>query len=1027
MRRNLLGLRLAGKAFTWSVPATMVLCLALGTAMTAGCRTTPSDEVEDIAADVPVEQDLMDLQWLPDESKELTGNERWIQPPKTARITFYVDDRANKTFKDGEMKFTGSFAWNEADNTITFSSSWLPTDGPYPLLYDDGPISQGGHEMEGAVAQDRIFSTEVWYFAEEDETFNYGVLNELDFWMWEGPNGEFTVPKGSTDLFECTPLVLAAFGLIDIKVTVDIKKLNSNFDFVSEWDAANVYLKGSMNMWTPLQILDAGPDAEKGDEVAEDGIFTYVQSRNLGKHTGLLAEGQIAQFTVMFAEGEKTAVDAQEYKILSENQQKGAAEGITAYIKCTEAEGWKEAKIEYVLDSWGSTLNTAVTVTCGAIQPECTSDPDTCGEGQKCINGFCKPWCEVDEDCTGGKKCVDHECKTVVVVSQPTIESIDPAEGPVEGGTVVTVIGTQFQDGATVTFGVSPATQVAVGAGGTSLTCVTPPRPGGKTNVTVTNPDGGEATLDLGFNFLAVNPAPVVTKVDPATGPVTGGNTVKITGSNFLPSPQVYFGQATALDVFFVNSSEVQVKAPAGALGKVTVKLVNSDAKEGELADAYEYVPNQVDYSKLLAPLTVKSLAGDPTAAVYAEVYEVGVTTGNGAGAGLIVQVGYGPDGTDPSANPALWSWDAAEYDSESGNNEVYKATLVDSNVGEFRYTFRFSMDGSNWLYSDGTGNLDGFAVGSCGKWSNLDPAGGPYVFAVEPSATPVTGGGVITLTGAGFTDSTQVTVDGVDVESTFVSGTSVTFVAPAHAAGAVDIAVSNGADPVTLADALFYVLKFTPTVDGNLIEWDPEFLVGTNEVESLWDPELNYLNFLYVSYDAEYLYIAFEGSCEATNYLLGYLDVDYGVGTGVREMVSLADNTGNGDLDDALSNVLLVLDQAFGAEYAFGTGGMGSFTQGSDLGQALKAGWRKLVPTDNFPWVDGSVVCGDTGCEAKIKLATLLGGGIPASGKQFGLFVKLTNAYGGIEGISNQTLPEYYNPTAPERVGNLVKVDVRP
>ena len=154
-----------------------------------------------------------------------------IGPPgDMAKITFFVDDRANKTFADGQMRWTGSFKWDVAANTIVYATSWLPTDGPFPLLYDDGPQSAGGHEMEGAEKGDNIFSIEVFYKAEkQDPTFQYGVLNELDFWMWTGPNGSFDIPKGSTATFNLQGLVLEAFGNVDLKLTVDVNGLAPDF------------------------------------------------------------------------------------------------------------------------------------------------------------------------------------------------------------------------------------------------------------------------------------------------------------------------------------------------------------------------------------------------------------------------------------------------------------------------------------------------------------------------------------------------------------------------------------------------------------------------------------------------------------------------------------------------------------------------------------------------------------------------------------------------------------------------------
>jgi hypothetical protein len=48
-------------------------------------------------------------------------------------LTFEVDDSANQTFGDGEIVWTGSFSWDQASNSVVYATSWLPSDGPYPL------------------------------------------------------------------------------------------------------------------------------------------------------------------------------------------------------------------------------------------------------------------------------------------------------------------------------------------------------------------------------------------------------------------------------------------------------------------------------------------------------------------------------------------------------------------------------------------------------------------------------------------------------------------------------------------------------------------------------------------------------------------------------------------------------------------------------------------------------------------------------------------------------------------------------
>ena len=208
-------------------------------------------------------------------------------------LTFAIDDSANQTFTDGDMQWTGSFAFDEATNSITYATSWLPTDGPFVALYDDGPQSAGGHEKEGATKGDHIFSNQVKFVATKDTLFEYGTLNEFNNWMWVGPNGTFTILQGQGGVFDVPGMSLKKFGSIDAKITIDTKALNPAY---KSWNTNDFkfFVKGTLNEWTPVQLLD---DGQKGDAAAGDGILTFVLKQNLGKHDGPLTPGDEVQFT----------------------------------------------------------------------------------------------------------------------------------------------------------------------------------------------------------------------------------------------------------------------------------------------------------------------------------------------------------------------------------------------------------------------------------------------------------------------------------------------------------------------------------------------------------------------------------------------------------------------------------------------------------------------------------------------------------------------------------------------------------
>ena len=82
----------------------------------------------------------------------------------------------------------------------------------------------------------------------------------------------------------------------------------------------------------------------------------------------------------------------------------------------------------------------------------------------------------------------------------PTVGGISPVVGPTNGGTVVSIAGSGFEIGATVTFGSLPAVSVSANSP-TNITAVTPPSPEGIVNVAITNVDGNAVTFSNSFTF----------------------------------------------------------------------------------------------------------------------------------------------------------------------------------------------------------------------------------------------------------------------------------------------------------------------------------------------------------------------------------------------------------------------------------------------------------------------------------------------------------------------------------------------
>ena len=176
---------------------------------------------------------------------------------------------------------------------------------------------------------------------------------------------------------------------------------------------------------------------------------------------------------------------------------------------------------------------------------------------------------------------------TYTYVAQPTIASLTPNTGPTSVGTLVSVTGSNFVTGSTsVTIdGVSiPAGSVIV-ANATSLTFTTPAHAAGAADVTVTTPGGTSSPST--YTYVA---QPTITNLSPNAGPVAGGTSVTITGTNFTDVSGVNFG-STAAQIYTVDSnSQITAFSPVGSAGVVDITVTTpGGTSTTSAADQFTY------------------------------------------------------------------------------------------------------------------------------------------------------------------------------------------------------------------------------------------------------------------------------------------------------------------------------------------------------------------------------------------------------------------------------------------------------
>ncbi|MBN1946111.1 MAG: IPT/TIG domain-containing protein [Bradymonadales bacterium] len=953
----------------------------------AGCGDDEVDQSD--ASDLVVDQHRPDLTGDAD-LDDLSGTARWTKPDGYASLTFTVDDSANQTYTDGQMEWNASLTYDADTNIVLFSSSWLPTQGPFPPLYDDGPYDLGGHEALGATAGDHVFSVEVFFLAEETTTFEYGLINELDYWIWVGPNGQVTVQQGEIGTVVADGMTFTSFGDIDLRVTLNIAELHASY---ADFDPANdaLYVKGSMISWRPVQLLDNG---ERGDATADDGIFTMTLSEYEGDHDGLLNLEQEAQFVFVFYSAEGI-----EYKVGGN----AVTDGVAAYSTWDPEQPGVFLPEELLLlpESAGRALNTAVLV-----------GPD----------------------------------EQIQPTEDPVLRFIEPNRGPTTGGTPVELLGQRFAVGATVKFDQNAATCNV--QSDLLITCTTPPHPTpGTVPVRVENPDSRSSTHELGFTYVDVASAPSITGIDPPRGSEMGGTQVTITGANFASGATVLFGENLAATVTFNSANALSATTPAGNPGTVSVTVRNPDSQTGTLTNGFTYEQEGVDWATIQWPLTTVTIfEGEPLPDLFGRVYEPGVTDGTGQGAGITAQLVIGPDGSNPEEEFSDDGWVSfpMDFHGDIGNDDeyVFQDDTLDpalDTVGEYDWAVRFSMDsGSTWLYADRDGSGNGYSVDQAGTIVVVDSSG-LRVTDLSPPAISILGAQEIAVSGTNFSDgmTVQTRPNGT---TTFAaqpylfdssSQLRLTFAAPTagnyRAPDRFDLRLDDSDYELLLENAYLVGYLYTPTLDGTIEnaaeDWPTPFRQAASDIPTNWAG--NSLYNLYASFDEDGLYLGIEADLEHSgNTIVVYLDTDFGAASGFSQMNAIADEdpdkpTDWWRLDRAVTSwVDASAVTGFGADFAFGTMELAP----GDVGHFINelTGWRKLVAGDNW-WFDIESPCTHTSStcvegsygadgqpgviETFVPWTILYGSaGVPQGGRQIALFARIVNQTGDF--LSNQSLP---------------------
>jgi len=174
--------------------------------------------------------------------------------------------------------------------------------------------------------------------------------------------------------------------------------------------------------------------------------------------------------------------------------------------------------------------------------------------------------------------------------------------------------------------------------------------------------------------------------------PVSGGGYARL---NSTPVTGTTYGDDTAAN---------------GRWYHYVVTAVDGAANESGRSNEASALPSLViGWANLQYPpsITHTISALNPTENIYGQVWIDGATSLPGPTEGLLAQVGYGPDGSNPDGS-GDWLWVDAVFNVDAGSNDEFRGQLLPEATGTYDYAYRYSTTaGITWLYADldGTGN----------------------------------------------------------------------------------------------------------------------------------------------------------------------------------------------------------------------------------------------------------------------------------------------------------------------------------
>lgn len=341
-------------------------------------------------------------------------------------------------------------------------------------------------------------------------------------------------------------------------------------------------------------------------------------------------------------------------------------------------------------------------------------------------------------------------------IADLAIDEVTPTRLPGTGGFEVTVTGDGFEAPMGVSFSGRDARRVEV-VSPTLLRVITPVHPRGLSDLRLTTPSQS-AERRRAIEFY--DPL-VIDGLEPASGPVAGGQTLVLHGEGFTSQTTVTFGgQAAEIISVDAASGTITLRTPAGA-GDGLVDIVVENANDSTiLEEGYLYRSST-----------------DPIIAA--------------------LNPGFGPT----TGGTRVW---IVGYGFEGANIEVrfgaQAATILSRSAGHAEVLTPAGAAGSvDVVLRSGTTELyrleDAFEYRAAVE-----------ITSVTPDQGPTAGGDSVILRGTGFSGAATVSFGGIPASFDVISDTQIRVTSPAQTAGKVDVVVTNEGVEGRFLDGFEYI-----------------------------------------------------------------------------------------------------------------------------------------------------------------------------------------------------------------------------